>query len=182
MCSFSEATCSLTCLSKAATDPYKCYKTPGISPNVDRLCPSPSLPSQSAPPAAVETRSYNGKSPPNCCWPAGMRVWEAKQNWLPPKTSPVCSRAAAGRKMAIILQLVSALWKLRHAHFFSFFLRQYFYAAQLQGCQFMIMMGHFADYCAKVTLVVVVFLQKKKAYCAHFASLFAKITFIFIDR
>lgn len=34
----------------------------------------------SAPPATVETRSYNGKSPPNCCSAAEMKAWEAKQN------------------------------------------------------------------------------------------------------
>lgn len=50
------------------------------------------------------------ESPPNCCWPAGMRVWEAKQNWShtaspctqTPKPSPVSTSTAEGHKMELV--------------------------------------------------------------------------------
>lgn len=39
-----------------------------------------SVSSRSAPPCRCWNQIPSWESPPNCCWPAGMRVWEAENN------------------------------------------------------------------------------------------------------
>lgn len=90
--------------------------------------------------AGVETTSYNGKSPPNFCWPAEMSVWEVKQNWartlrpLPPNNDP--PQLQRRRENRRVVQLVSAFSKLQQG--VSCFLRRNFichnYRMSFNGC------------------------------------------------
>lgn len=85
------------------------------------------------------------ESPPNCCWPAGMRVWEAKHSWshtvLPstqipslPSSSSVSTNIGSKWPQNGDYCLADAKFiKVQHARFC--------HAAQLQGCHFKIMTG-----------------------------------------
>lgn len=84
------------------------------------------------------------ESPPNCCWPAGMRVWEAKHNWshtVPPSTQ------ITGLPSSSVSTNIGLKWPqnrgycLADASFKKVWRARFCHAAQLQGCHFKIMTG-----------------------------------------
>lgn len=112
------ATCSFVSLSKENNT--ECSEK--ITPNVDSpssllsipLCLSVCL-LEVCTPRCCWNQIPPWESPPNCCLPAGMRVWEAENNQShtvsPPTQTPTSpsTSTAVGPKMEIIVRLVSAL-------------------------------------------------------------------------
>lgn len=85
------------------------------------------------------------ESPPNCCWPAGMRVWEAKHSWshtvLPSTQIPSLPSSSS------VSTNIGSKWPqngdycLADANFIKVQHARFCHAAQLQGCHFKIMTG-----------------------------------------
>lgn len=87
---------------------------------------------------------WSWESTPNCRWPAGMRVWEAKHNWshtVPPSTQ------IPGLPFSSVSTNIGLKWPqnrdycLVDASFMKVQRARFCHAAQIQGCHFKIMTG-----------------------------------------